>query len=245
MQKRDDGSRHKASIEPTLTSASAPDEGASAATPSDSDPRPGDLLGGRYELRALLGTGGMGSVFRARDRVADELEGWRAEVNQLLQLDSSWPRAWALRLADEVEGSPRWRDIQTGLSRVKLDTARDPAGVRILAFHLEPLSARAAIIPELARLQQAHPEDILLGWIFAQALGHQEKLQDQQGVLQALHERRPDLQFGGDVSLLLRALGRAKEADRYVATWAESHPHLCPAPSEPHAQTSQNENVSI
>src|SRR5438045_2682246 len=31
----------------------------------------GDLLAGRYELKELVGTGGMSSVFRARDRLLD------------------------------------------------------------------------------------------------------------------------------------------------------------------------------
>jgi len=35
--------------------------------------KPGDVLAGRYELEELVGTGGMSSVFRARDRVLDRL----------------------------------------------------------------------------------------------------------------------------------------------------------------------------
>jgi eukaryotic-like serine/threonine-protein kinase len=34
--------------------------------------KPGDILGGRFELAERAGAGGMGEVFRAKDRVTGE-----------------------------------------------------------------------------------------------------------------------------------------------------------------------------
>ncbi len=57
--------------EPTPTEPLADSGGATAATP-ERDPQVGDVLGGRYALIDAIGKGGMGRVFRAHDRVADE-----------------------------------------------------------------------------------------------------------------------------------------------------------------------------
>src|SRR5690348_15769948 len=59
---------------------------------------PGAVLAERYELRRILGRGGMGVVFEAYDRILGE-----AVAIKIVRAEYAGERAWAERLAREVK----------------------------------------------------------------------------------------------------------------------------------------------
>jgi serine/threonine protein kinase len=65
---------------------------------------PGDVVSSRYEVQALLGQGAMGAVYRARDRVLDEIVALKA-----FRLDVRHSDAAVARLRSEIERARRIR----------------------------------------------------------------------------------------------------------------------------------------
>src|ERR1700687_5223279 len=57
----------------TVTKASGESSSADAATRVDASPLPGTLLGARYQVLRILGQGGMGAVYQARDQELDRI----------------------------------------------------------------------------------------------------------------------------------------------------------------------------
>ncbi len=140
--------------------------------PEDDDtglPKPGDLLGGKFRIEALIGRGGMGAVFSAQH----EMLGQRVAIKMLLSAVASNREAVArflneARAAARIEGEhvARVMDVAT------LDDGRPYMVIEYLdgsdlSQHLEargPLPVREAvdhILQALEALAQAHARGIV------------------------------------------------------------------------------------
>ncbi len=140
--------------------------------PEDDDtglPKPGDLLGGKFRIEALIGRGGMGAVFSAQH----EMLGQRVAIKMLLSAVASNREAVArflneARAAARIEGEhvARVMDVAT------LDDGRPYMVIEYLdgsdlSQHLEargPLPVRETvdhILQALEALAQAHARGIV------------------------------------------------------------------------------------
>ncbi|MBX3468962.1 MAG: serine/threonine protein kinase, partial [Planctomycetes bacterium] len=141
-----------------------------AAAPAVADLRPGLRLGGRFELVGLLGRGGMGSVWRARDL---SVEGQR-EVALKLVAGASSPgdegRLARFQREGEVTAALRHPGI------VRVHAAGELDGLPFLAYELveggrtlehllgpdTPLVARVTLLRDVARaLGHAHARGLV------------------------------------------------------------------------------------
>ncbi len=99
------------------------------------------------------------------------------------------------------------------------DPGADPTGAELIAA-VEMVPTRPAQATDvLRRVWQAHPGDVMAGFLLYSALQNAVRLDESLAVLRRLHELRPDLQFGANLATALRAAGRAGEVPPLVERW--------------------------
>ncbi|HZM25736.1 MAG TPA: protein kinase [Gemmatimonadales bacterium] len=130
---------------------------------------PGQVFAGRYEILAALGQGGMGVVYKARDRELDDMVAVKLVRTDLLAID---PMAIE-RFKDEVRLARRisHRNVARthdfgeaeGLYYVTMEfVAGTPLRDLIQARHRLPVSATVSVGKQLCRaLEAAHEEGII------------------------------------------------------------------------------------
>jgi serine/threonine-protein kinase len=141
---------------------------------------PGALLGGRFEIVSILGTGGMGMVFKARDRELDEMialkvlrreamarDGHRDQLKEELKLARRITHPNVLRTYDfgELDGVNfvSMEYVRGVTLRVLLDRAADPLPFRAALRVVRQVSAGLAAAHEMGVIHRdMKPENVIL-----------------------------------------------------------------------------------
>ncbi|MGO9708552.1 MAG: protein kinase domain-containing protein [Polyangiaceae bacterium] len=238
-------------------------KGGAAAPLGDSQGVRGDSIGSALEIvrAALLDVAAAGQAERAPDEreqremkslgapsfaayrsyqalVRDEfgtvhldIDKVLAEARELVRLFPGWARAQLVLLftlhATDIAG------FDPALAEARASVHGED-GVRLLDA-VENFHRRRSeeLLKTLQAEGTANPDDPVSGFLLFAALGRQERTQEAIAVIQRLHEKFPELQFGSDLEESLRSSGRAQEAAEAQAAW------LREAPDNEQALTSQ------
>jgi len=155
----------------TLAPGSAPPsslrEGASTWTGDIAELPPGAVLAGRYEILAVLGTGGMGSVYKAHDRELDRLVALK-----VIRVDLARNPAIVDRFKQELRLSHK----VTHRNVVRLYDLAEDQGLRFVTMELVHGRDLRTLLEEQGKFPVDEAADILQQICFALEAAHNETI---------------------------------------------------------------------
>ena len=126
---------------------------------------PGTVLAGRYEILAVLGTGGMGSVYKAQDRELDRLVALKVIRPEL---------ARNAAIVDRFKQELRLSHKVTHRNVVRLYDLSEDAGMRFVTMELVAGRDLRSMLEEQGKLPVDEAADILQQICFALEAAHNE-----------------------------------------------------------------------
>jgi len=129
------------------------------------DLEPGTVLAGRYEILAVLGTGGMGAVYRAQDRELDRLVALKVIRPEL---------ARNAAIVDRFKQELRLSHKVTHRNVVRMYDLSEDLGMRFVTMELVAGRDLRSIIEERGKLPVDEAADILQQICFALQTAHNE-----------------------------------------------------------------------
>ncbi len=136
----------------------------------------------------------------------------RRLFEEALVLHPGWGHA-LLGLNENQQGASGRVDLPAA------DPRADPTGAALIDAAALVRTRPAQAIEAMRRVWQAHPGDVMAGFLLHSALRDAIRLDESLAVLRRMHEQRPDLQFGANLASALRAAGRSSEVPPLVERW--------------------------
>ncbi len=137
---------------PTQAGSRAAGSGGAGWNPGDVELAPGTILAGRYEILTVLGTGGMGSVYKAQDRELDRLVALKVIRPELARNAAIVDRfKQELRLSSQV----------THRNVVRMYDLSEDAGMRFVTMEMVAGGDLRSLLEERGKLPSDEAVDIL------------------------------------------------------------------------------------
>lgn len=152
---------------------------------------PGTVLAGRYEILSVLGTGGMGSVYKARDRELDRFVALKVIRPEL---------ARNAAIVDRFKQELRLSHKVTHRNVVRMYDLSEDAGMRFVTMELVAGRDLRSILEERGKLPVDEAADVLQQICFALETAHNEGILHRdlkpQNVMVEEHGRVVVMDFG-------------------------------------------------